>query len=111
VILPLLLYGVPVWAEAMSFEYNRVKYIRVQRLMNIKIAKASRTTSSEALCILAGTTLIIIRTEEAVKQYFLRKGKGALAQSIDLEVERKNWPHPAYVVAFIEVKEYDDKTI
>ena len=46
--------------------------------MNIKIAKAYRTTSSEALCILAGTTLIIIRTEEAVKLYFLRKGKGAL---------------------------------
>jgi len=43
--------------------------------MNIKIAKAFRTTSSEALCILAGTTPIIVRTEEAVKQYFLRKGK------------------------------------
>ena len=79
--------------------------------MNIKIAKAFRTTSSEALCILAGTTPIIIRTEEAVKQYFLRKWKWAVAQSIDLEVERKNLPHPADVVAFIEVKEYDDKSI
>jgi hypothetical protein len=39
---------------------------------------------------LAGTTAIIIRTEEAAKQYFLRKGKGALTQSIDLEVELKN---------------------
>jgi len=78
--------------------------------MNIKIAKAFRT-SSEALCILAGTTPIIIRTEEAVKQYFLRKGKGALTQLIDLEVQGKNWPHPADVVAFIEVKEYDDKTM
>jgi len=39
-------------------------------------AKAFRTTSSEALCILAGTTPIIIRMEEAVKQYFLRKRKG-----------------------------------
>ena len=38
-ILPLLLYGALVWAEAMRFEYNRLKYIRVQRLMNIKIAK------------------------------------------------------------------------
>jgi len=28
-ILPLLLYGSPVWAEAMSFKYNRLKYIRV----------------------------------------------------------------------------------
>jgi hypothetical protein len=67
-ILPLLLYGAPVWAEAMKFEYNRLKYVRVQRLMNIKITKAFRTSSSEALCILAGTTPIIIRTEEAVKQ-------------------------------------------
>ena len=95
----------------MRFEYNRVKYLRIQRLMNIKIAKAFPTTSSEAPCILAGTTQIIIRMEETVKQYFLRKGKGALAQSIDIEVERKNWPYPADVVAFIEVKEYDDKTI
>ena len=47
--LPLLLYGAPVWAEAMKIEYNRVKYIRVQRLMNIKMAKAFRTTSSEAV--------------------------------------------------------------
>jgi hypothetical protein len=44
----------------MKFEYNR--------LMNIKIAKAFRTTSSEALGILAGMTPIIIRTKEAVKQ-------------------------------------------
>ena len=62
VILPLLLYGASVWAEAMRFKFNRLKYSRVQRLMNIKIAKAFRTTSSKALCILAGTTPIIIRT-------------------------------------------------
>jgi len=33
----------------MRFEYNSVKYIRAQRVMKIKIAKAFRTTSSEAL--------------------------------------------------------------
>jgi ribonuclease HI len=110
-ILPLLLYVAPVWAEAMWFEYNRLKYIRVQRLMNIKIAKEFHIISSEILCILAGMTPIINRTEEAAKQYSLRKGKGALTQSIDLELELKNWPHPAEAAAFIEVKEYDDKTI
>ena len=65
-ILPLLLYGAPVWAEAMKYEYNRLKYIRVQRLINIKIAKAFCTTSSEALCILAGTTPIILRTGSTI---------------------------------------------
>ena len=49
-VLPLLLYGAPVWAEAMRFEYNRIKYVRVQRIMNIKTSKVFRTASSEALC-------------------------------------------------------------
>ena len=65
-VLPLLLYGAPVRAEAMRFEYTRIKYVRVQSLMSIKITKAFHTTSSEALCVLAETTPIIIRTEEAV---------------------------------------------
>ena len=78
--------------------------------MNIKIAKAFRT-SSEALCILAGTTPIIIRTEEAAKQYTIRKGKGDLTKSIDLEVELKNRPHPAEAPAIIEVEEYEDQSI
>jgi hypothetical protein len=44
-ILPLLLYGVPVWIEAFRFDYNKLKYIRVQRLTNIRIAKAFHTSS------------------------------------------------------------------
>jgi hypothetical protein len=31
-ILPLLTYGAPVWIDAMKYEQNRQKYIRVQRL-------------------------------------------------------------------------------
>jgi hypothetical protein len=75
--------------------------------MNIKIAKAFRPTSTEEICILAGTTPIIIRTEEAVKHYFLRKG----TQSFDLAVEPKNWPHPAEVATVIVGKEYANEVI
>ena len=63
-ILPLLTYGAHVWNEAMNFEHNRQKYIRVQHLINIRMAKAFRTTSSEALCMLAGMTPILIKLEE-----------------------------------------------
>jgi len=73
-ILPLLLYGAPVSTEALRYEYNRSKYIRVQRLMNLLIAKAYRTTSSEALSVLAGTTPIITKAEEAAKRYDVWKG-------------------------------------
>ena len=33
-ILPLLTYGAPVWIDAMKYEHNRQKNIRVQRLIN-----------------------------------------------------------------------------
>jgi len=68
-ILPLLLYGAPIWIEAMKYEYNRREYVRVQKLINIRMAEAYRTTSSEALCIVTGTKPITIKAEEAVKKY------------------------------------------
>jgi len=43
-ILPLLTYGAPVWIDAMKYEYNRQKNTRVQRLINIRMAKVYRTT-------------------------------------------------------------------
>jgi hypothetical protein len=74
-ILPLLTYGAHVWIDAMKYKHNRQKYIRVQRLINIRMAKAYRTTSSEALCILTGMTPINIKLEEVVKRYINKNGK------------------------------------
>jgi len=62
-ILPLLMYGAPTWSEAMKCEHNRHKYVRVQRLINLKMARAYRTTSNEALCILTGITPLILKLE------------------------------------------------
>ena len=81
---------------------QQTKFIRVQRLTNISMAKAFRTISREALYIVTGMTPIIVKTEEAVKQYNIRKRKGSKTQLIDREVKLKNWPHPAYVVKIIE---------
>jgi len=79
--------------------------------MNRRMAKAFRTTSSEALCIVTGMTPIIIKTEEAVKQYNIRKRKGSQTQLIYREVELKNWPHPADVVKIIEDNGNKEQTI
>ena len=90
----------------MKYEYNRLKYIRVRRLINIKITKAFRTNSSEALRILSGTTPIILRTEEAVRQYYIMKGLGDSRPLVDLEVEPKNWSHTADIATVLEVNDY-----
>jgi hypothetical protein len=101
-ILPLLLYGVPVWIEALENECNRTVYKKVQRLINIKIAKAFRTTSNEALCTLTGLTPIVIKAEEAATLYNLRRK--SQVHNIDHEVQPKDWLHPADSVRITEQK-------
>jgi hypothetical protein len=99
-ILPLLTYGAPVWIEAMNYEHNGQKYLRVQRLINIRTAKAYRM-SSEAFCMLMGTTSIIIKLEEVVKRYKIKKSGNRTIEMDD--VEFKYWPHPADAVTIDEV--------
>ena len=60
-ILPLLLYGAPVWRKTIDKASYKSKLVRVQRLINIKIAKAYRAMSNDALCILTGLTPIAIK--------------------------------------------------
>jgi len=68
-----MLYGAPVWVRAMEKNCNRTLYSRVQRLMNIKIAKAYCTTSNDALCILTDNAPVEIKTEEAANIYRITK--------------------------------------
>jgi hypothetical protein len=51
-ILPLLLCGAPVWKGMLNSSCYKDKLVRIQRLINIKIAKAHCTVSNEALCII-----------------------------------------------------------
>jgi hypothetical protein len=90
------MYGAPVWEDAMMYDYNRKKYTRAQIMINLRIAKAYCTTSLEALCIVAAdTTPIILKIEEAVRIYNLKKGRGNQTHEIDREVDLKHWQHPA----------------
>ena len=75
------------------------------------MAKAYCTTSSEALCILTGMTPIIIKTEEAVKQYYISKRKGSQSHVFNKDVELKDWPHLANAVKITVVKDYKETTV
>ncbi|KAJ4437517.1 hypothetical protein ANN_17662 [Periplaneta americana] len=99
-ILPLLTYGAPVWIKAMERECYKAKITRVQRLINIKIAKAYHTVSTEALCIITGLTPIIIKIDEIVKLYkYLRQDRNA-QQILDNNMETKYWPHAVNSIRF-----------
>jgi hypothetical protein len=87
----------------MKYELNRQKYIRMQHLINIRMAKAYRTTSNEVLSILTGMTPIIITLEEAIKHYNIKKRIGSHTFVLDNNAELKYWPHPADTVTITEV--------
>jgi hypothetical protein len=63
-ILPILQYGAPIWISALSKASYKTKLIRVQRLMNIRIARSYRSVSNEALCIITDLIPIYIKIEE-----------------------------------------------
>ena len=66
-ILPLILYGAPVWKGVLNRFCYKAKLVRIQRLINIRIAKAYRTVSNDVLCIITGLMPINIKIEEVTK--------------------------------------------
>jgi len=98
-ILPLMTYGAPVWKDTLNNASYKARLTRIQRLMNIKIAKAYRTVSNEALCVITGLTPIHIKIQEIAKIYDISKRKD---EQHDGETEPHNWIHPAKNIAVIE---------
>ena len=83
-----MLYGAPVWVRAMEKNCNRTLYSSVQRVMNIKTAKANCTTSNDAFYILTGNAPVELKTEEAVNLY--RITKDMQNQLLDHETEHQD---------------------
>jgi hypothetical protein len=78
----------------------KLKLVRVRRLINIKIAKAYRTVSNDALRILTGLTPIDIKIQEAAEYYQLTKGNKKDEALVDGDTEVKHWHHPAETITF-----------
>ena len=110
-ILPLLLYGAPAWANIIDKTYYRQKVARVQRLINIKIDKAYRTVSNEALCILTGLTPISIKIDEAAQLYHLIRGSRHKDPFIDHDKNAKHWLHPATKTTVLDDNTIDTSSI
>ena len=103
-LIPILTYGAPVWEEAAGKHRNLCKLQRVQRLMNIKIAKAYRTISHYASRFMAGVPPIAIVIAEKAQLYKTKLQKGA-ASEYDMPVPVTDWPHPARRASIIETND------
>jgi hypothetical protein len=105
-ILPLLQYNDSIWKNAIAKASYRTKLIRVQIIMNIRIAKSYQTVSNEALCIITGLIPIDIKIEETAQLLLITKRNKredvpkydhntTWPQYIDYDVQPKDWLHTA----------------
>jgi peptidyl-tRNA hydrolase len=90
-----------VWEKAIDKVSYTSELVRVQRLINIKIANAYRTVSNEALCMLTGLTPITIKIEKACQLYQLTKGSSKVEAPVDRDMEVGYWHHPAETINFL----------
>ena len=97
----LLMYEAPIWEKAIRINRNLTKYKRVQRLMNIKIAKAYRTVSYEASCVIAGGRPIQITIEQQVQTYMAIK---ITNKTYEAPMDVRYWRHPAELPTIREVE-------
>ena len=79
----------------MRKENYKARLLTVQRLINIKLAKAYRTVSNEALCVLTGMMPINIKIDQEAQLYQLTKGTAKNKTQIDKDMEVRYWLHPA----------------
>jgi len=110
VILPILSYGAPVWIECLKKKHNALKLKRVQRLTNIKLAQAYRTTSYETLCVLTGMTPILIELESQAKIYHNTRGNEK-GETYDALKHCSQWNHPADALELKEKRKEREYTM
>ena len=66
------------WKGVLNITCYKANLIRLQKLINIRIAKAYRTVSNEALCVIMCLIPINIKIEETAKYYESVKEHGHL---------------------------------
>jgi hypothetical protein len=100
-VVPILTYGAPIWIEAIWKNRNLTKYKRIQRLVNMKIAKAYQTVSYDASCMIAGVRPIQIKKKKKVQTCMTTKISNL---EYDALLEVRYWRHPAELATIREVE-------
>ncbi|KAI4475453.1 hypothetical protein M0802_015151 [Mischocyttarus mexicanus] len=72
VFVPIITYAAASWADKINVHHRR-RLKQAQRYALIRVTKAYRTISTDALCVIAGVTPIELQIEERKSMYLLRK--------------------------------------
>jgi hypothetical protein len=75
------------------------------------MAKAYRTVSSKALCVVTGMTPIHLKTEEAAELYLHIRSQIKDTEQFDNNKEARFWQHPAETVVKTSERNEDDSPL
>jgi len=100
-ILPVLAYSSPVCANSKKIESYEPKLIKVQKIINIKMATANLTLSYVALCLLTWISPIAIKINEATQLYILTNGNPNKEGKFDTNMRDTHWQHSADTIKSI----------
>ncbi|XP_068626260.1 uncharacterized protein [Battus philenor] len=64
-----LMYGVPMWSEALNKQESRRKIASVYRVSTLRVASAFRTVSEDAACVIAGMVPVALHADEKTNLY------------------------------------------
>lgn len=73
VVTSVLLYGAPLWSDALKKQLARRKMVSVYRMSALRVASAFRTVSVEAVCVISGMIPLEILTEERMNLYLYKR--------------------------------------
>jgi hypothetical protein len=96
VISSIILYGAPIWAQALEKRSYRMKIASVYRLSALRVTSAFRTVSDDAICVVAGMPPIDILARERQYAYSQRDTLGpaesrSRARMISLTDWQRRW--------------------
>jgi hypothetical protein len=104
-LIPMITYGAPVRHEAVVKQRNLRVLQKVQRIINIKMAKAYRTISFKASCMMAGVPPIGIVIEEKARLYKIKHNIQRTEYDCVTPLPVKQWAQTARRVNITETND------
>ena len=91
VVTSVMLYGAPIWVDALQVKSLARKIESVYRSSLLRVATAFRTVSYDAVCVIAGMVPISILAKERLRSYLARNGALNVIRAESITEWQRRW--------------------
>ncbi len=73
-VIPIISYACPIWILSYTKSYINLSFERIQRLIALRLCKAYKTVSTDALNVIANLMPIDLTLKQRAAKFFIKKG-------------------------------------